>query len=97
MNEICYSASAAALCAADRVGLGMCRKSAQTIAATRHSKARPNRPPAKLPVASFMTPTYQAPKKPPRLPIELIQAMPPASAVPLRNIGGIAQNGPLEP
>src|SRR5258708_30359976 len=44
-----------------------------------------------------MTPIYQGPKKPPRLPIELIQAMPAASAPPLRNIGGMAKNGPFEP
>src|SRR4051794_8555432 len=44
-----------------------------------------------------MTPTYQGPKKPPRLPIELIQAMPAASPAPLRNTGGIAKNGPFEP
>src|SRR3954468_12838707 len=44
-----------------------------------------------------MTPTYHGPKKPPRLPSELIHAMAPAAAVPVRNIGGIAQNGPLEP
>jgi hypothetical protein len=31
------------------------------------------------------------------LPRELIHAIAPAAAVPVRNIGGIAQNGPLEP
>src|ERR1700722_12041543 len=44
-----------------------------------------------------MIPTYQGPKKPPRLPIELIQAMPAASPAPLRNIGGMAKNSPFEP
>src|SRR5437762_12850240 len=44
-----------------------------------------------------MTPTYQGPKNPPRLPIELIQAIDAAAAVPVMNIGGIDQNGPLEP
>src|SRR5262249_18148173 len=43
-----------------------------------------------------MKPTHHGPKKPPRLPIELIQAKPAASAVPLRNIGGTAKNGPLD-
>src|SRR5262245_8164492 len=76
---------------------GMCKNKAQTAAAMKHSSARPYRPPAKLPVASFMNPTHQGPKKPPRLPMELIQAMVPAAAVPVRNIGGIAQNGPFEP
>jgi thiamine monophosphate synthase len=42
-----------------------------------------------------LAPTYQGPKKPPRLPSELIQAIAPAAAVPVRNIGGIAQNGPF--
>src|SRR5207253_1343218 len=37
------------------------------------------------------------PKKPPRLPSELIQAIPEAAAVPVRNIVGIDQNGPLVP
>ena len=35
--------------------------------------------------------------KPPRLPIELIQAMPVAAAAPVRIIGGIDQNGPFVP
>jgi hypothetical protein len=63
----------------------------------KHSNASPYRPPAKLPVTSFITPTYQGPKKPARLPIELIPAMEAAAAVPVKNIGGIAQKGPLEP
>src|SRR6516164_83149 len=37
------------------------------------------------------------PKKPPRFPSELIQAMLAAAAMPVRNIGGIDQNGPLLP
>src|ERR1051326_9193312 len=37
------------------------------------------------------------PKKPPRLPSELIQAMPEAAAAPVRNIVDIDQNGPLVP
>src|ERR1700761_5243498 len=42
-------------------------------------------------------PTAVGPKKPPRLPIELIQAMPDAAAVPVRIIEGNVQNGPLLP
>src|SRR5271154_6908455 len=42
-------------------------------------------------------PTYQGPKKPPRLPRELIHAIEAAAAVPVRNIGGIDQNGPWDP
>src|ERR1700733_10937492 len=75
----------------------MWRKKAQTKADTNPNNASPYRPPEKLPVASFITPTYQGPKKPPRLPIELIQAIAAAAAGPVRNIGGIAQNGPFEP
>jgi hypothetical protein len=77
--------------------VGMCKKKAQTNAEISPSNASPYRPPEKLPVTSFITPTYQGPKKPPRFPIELIQAMAAAAAVPVRNIGGIAQNGPLDP
>jgi hypothetical protein len=81
----------------DAAGLGICRKNAQTKEAIRPNKANPYSPPAKLPVASFITPTYQGPKKPPRLPSELIHAIEAAAAVPVRNIGGMAQNGPYDP
>src|SRR5271166_859754 len=91
------SACDPAICARARTGLGMCRKNAHTKEEIAHSKAKPYRPPAKLSVRSFTTPTYQGPKNPPRLPIELIQAIEAAAAVPVRNIGGIAQNGPFEP
>ena len=67
--------SAGAPTAGDGKRFGMCRNNAQTIAEIRPSNASPYSPPAKLPVTSFITPTYQGPKKPPRLPIELIQAM----------------------
>ena len=46
---------------------------------------------------SLTTPTYQGPKKPPRLPSELIHAIEAAAAAPVMNIGGIDQNGPFEP
>jgi hypothetical protein len=42
-------------------------------------------------------PTNVGPKNPPRLPSELIHAMPAAAAPPVRNIVGIDQNGPLVP
>ena len=83
--------------AADSVRFGICRKNAQTKAEIRPNKASPYNPPAKLPVQSFIKPTYHGPKKPPRLPSELIQAMPAAKPAPARNIGGMAKNGPLEP
>src|SRR3984893_9840636 len=82
---------------ADSVRFGICRKNAQTKAEIRPNKASPYNPPAKLPVQSFIKPTYHGPKKPPRLPSELIQAMPTAKPAPVRNIGGMAKNGPLEP
>src|SRR5579872_3672350 len=91
------SACAPAASACVSTGLGICRKNAQTIEEIRHRKANPYSPPEKLPVQSLMTPTYQGPKKPPRLPIELIHAMEAAAAVPVRNIDGMAQNGPFEP
>src|SRR6185312_8543799 len=78
-------------------GSGMSRNSQHTRAETKLSNASPYRPPEKVPVASFMSPIHHGPKNPPRLPIELIQAKPAASAVPLRNIGGMAKNGPFEP
>src|ERR1700730_7087475 len=78
-------------------GSGYAGSNAQTKAEIRPNKASPYNPPAKLPVQSFIKPTYHGPKKPPRLPSELIQAMPAAKAAPVRNIGGMAKNGPLEP
>src|ERR1700724_22779 len=63
---------------ADSVRFGICRKNAQTKAEIRPNKASPYNPPAKLPVQSFIKPTYHGPKKPPRLPSELIQEMPAA-------------------
>ena len=63
---------AGARAAGNTLAVGMWRKKAQTIAEISPSNASPYRPPEKLPVKSFITPTYQGPKKPPRLPIELI-------------------------
>src|SRR6476646_144652 len=50
-------------------------------------------PPRKLPVVSLIQPMIAGPAKPPRLPIELIVAMPAAAADPDRNMVGIAQSG----
>ena len=50
-----------------------------------------------LTVAVRTQPTMLGPKKPPRLPTELMKAMPEAAAVPVSKSGGIAQNGPFEP
>src|SRR5262245_55567357 len=50
--------------------------------------------PKKLPVISFSLPTIGGAMAPPSAPIELINAMAPASAAPLRNFPGSAQNGP---
>src|SRR5437016_5313763 len=43
---------------------------------------------------SLSAPTEYGPANPPRFPTELIRAMPPAAAVPLRKDVGSAQNGP---
>ena len=76
---------------------GICSHSAETTAAISANAASAKSPPAKLPVTSLTQPTMDGPKKPPRLPNELIQAMLAAAAMPVRNIGGIDQNGPLLP
>ena len=52
-------------------------------------------PPVKLPVWSLIQPISPGPTKPPRLPIELIVAMPAAAAEPDRNIVGMAHSGGL--
>ena len=46
----------------------------------------------KLPVAVFTWPMISGPNRPPRLATELIKAMPPAAAAPVRNSGGSVQN-----
>src|SRR5438874_9947599 len=52
---------------------------------------------AKLSVRLLTIPTRYGPRNPPRLPTELISAMPAAAPVPLRNSDDIAQNGPSVP
>src|SRR5262245_58996512 len=46
----------------------------------------------KLPLAAFTCPMILGPSMPPRLATELIRAIPPAAAAPVRNTGGIVQN-----
>jgi hypothetical protein len=48
-----------------------------------------------LPVRSRITPTSVGPTKPPGLPTELMNAMPPAAAVPVRTEVPTAQKGPV--
>jgi len=47
-----------------------------------------------LPVLSVRIPTSIGPANPPRLPTEFISAIPPAAAVPPRNVVARAQKGP---
>src|SRR5215469_11661242 len=54
-----------------------------------------NKPPRNVPVAFRITPITHGPANPPRLPTELISAMPTAAAVPLKILVGIAQKGPI--
>ena len=46
-------------------------------------------------VLSYTTPTRVGPTNPPRFPTELISAMPPAAAVPLKNVVERAQKGAI--
>src|SRR6202022_1663999 len=50
-------------------------------------------PPWKLPVRSLIQPIIAGPAKPPRLPIELMVAIPAAAADPDRNIVGMLHSG----
>src|ERR1700733_9963668 len=59
------------------------------IAVTRAMKYSP---PAKLCVVSFSQPTAMGPITPPRLPTELMSAIPAAAPLRLRNIDGSDQN-----
>src|SRR5216683_4037137 len=55
-----------------------------------------NRPGVKLPVTSAGWPMRLGPTKPPTLPTELIRAMPPAAATPLRNdVGTVQKTGSM--
>lgn len=49
------------------------------------------------PVKSFKNPTKYGPKNPPKLPILLIMAIAPPAAAPVKNEGGIDQNGENAP
>ena len=50
------------------------------------------RPAVTPPVHSFIQPIMKGVAKPARLPTELMKAMPPAAAVPVKKPAGIAQN-----
>ena len=54
------------------------------------------RPPYKLSVLSLIAPIAKGPTNPPRLPIEVINAMPEAAEYPVRNSQGIVQKGPIK-
>src|ERR1019366_7642484 len=60
-----------------------------TMAVMIGANARQNNAILLLPVASFTSPYIHGPSHPPRLPSELIMAMPPAAAVPVRRALGV--------
>lgn len=63
-------------------------------AAMAGSTASTSNPVIVLPVNSLTQPISYGPPKPARLPIELINAMPPAAATPLKKAVGRVQNSP---
>src|SRR6516165_12668626 len=63
-----------------------------TMPAMIEHAASSTRPSVVSPVASLIQPMAYGPTKPPRLPIELINAMPPAAAEPVRKPVGRVQN-----
>ena len=52
------------------------------------------RPPYKLPVLSLIAPIAYGPTNPPRLAMEVINAIPEAAEYPVRNSPGIVQKAP---
>src|ERR1700730_9828840 len=68
------------------------RTSVRTADKTSNAATK-NNPPWKLPVISLIQPIIVGPTKPPRLPIELMVAIPAAAAEPDRNIVGMLHNG----
>src|SRR5580700_7116038 len=68
-----------------------------TTAASSANPASAKRPPPKLPVVSLIVPTTQGVIVPARLPSALIQAIPAAAAVPVRNRDGIGQKDGFMP
>ena len=75
----------------DSVALGVCRIIRRTKTPASTSPANTKKAASDELVAVRTRPISSGPKKPPRLPIELIQAMPTAAAVPDRNAGGSDQ------
>src|SRR6267142_5635637 len=83
--------SAPAAVAAD-VRCDRARTSVRTADRTSNAATK-NNPPWKLPVISLIQPIIAGPTKPPRLPIELMVAIPAAAAEPDRNIVGMLHSG----
>src|SRR5215813_5686806 len=69
------------------------RSTASTAAKNRETPSKA-KPPCRFPVFLLITPRAYGPTKPPRLPIELIKAMPEAAEIPERNWLGTDQKGP---
>ena len=65
-----------------------------SVADTNKENPATARPPYKLPVLSLMAPIANGPTNPPRLAMEVINAMPEAAEYPVRNSLGIVQKGP---
>src|SRR3984893_2282783 len=70
------------------------RTSVRTADKTSNAATK-NNPPWKLPVISLIQPIIAGPTKPPRLPIELMVAIPAAAAEPDRNMVGMLHSGGL--
>src|SRR5579864_6575136 len=65
-----------------------------SVADTNKETPATARPPYKLPVLSLIAPIAYGPISPPRLAMEVINAMPEAAEYPVRNSLGIVQKGP---
>ena len=74
------------------------RRSEMTnIAEARSVPTEIMRPAVKLPAVSRARPIKQGPRKPPRLPMELIAAIPAAVLAPVRKSDGIARMAAVRP
>src|SRR5215471_5194595 len=65
-----------------------------SIADTNKESPATAKPPYKLPLLSLIAPIANGPANPPRLAMEVINAMPEAAEYPVRNSLGIVQKGP---
>src|SRR4051794_15565961 len=68
-----------------------------TQAAASRNPLIANRPAENEPVRSVSHPMMLGPTNPPMVPIELMNASPPAAATPVRKRGGMLQNNPRAP